>query len=56
MMMTAMEQFVESLKSQPLSLALVAMNLALLAFMYYTIGMVSEERAGIVKLLAACGK
>ena len=56
MMMAAMEQFVESLRTQPLSLALVAMNLALLVFVYYMASAISAERTDMVKLLAACGK
>ncbi|HKD27853.1 MAG TPA: hypothetical protein VKC66_18350 [Xanthobacteraceae bacterium] len=57
--------FVEALRGQPLSLALVAMNLGLLGFLYYT-GVVAakerhmemklmyENRSEVAKLLAAC--
>jgi hypothetical protein len=58
---------VGALKQQPLVLALVIMNLALLGFLYYSgviahnerseqAKMLSENRNAIAELLAACGK
>jgi len=56
---------VDSLKSQPLALAMVLMNLGLLGFLYYS-GVVAhserqeetklmyEQRANVAKLLAEC--
>jgi hypothetical protein len=56
---------IDSLKAQPLSLALVVMNLGLLGYLYYT-GVQSatyrekeltlgyEQRANVAKLLAEC--
>lgn len=45
--------FVDSLKSQPLSLALVAMNMALLAFFYVLLTAVSAQREREIGLLYA---
>jgi hypothetical protein len=42
---------VESLKAQPLSLALVIMNLTLLAFFWYIAGLVAATREREVKLM-----
>lgn len=58
---------VGALKQQPLVLALVIMNLALLGFLYYggisahnerseQAKMLSENRTAIAELLASCGK
>jgi len=57
--------FFDSLKGQPLSLALVVMNLGLLGFLYYTAVQASKERSvemqlmyqnrlDVAKLLASC--
>ena len=57
--------FFDALKAQPLSLALVVMNLGLLGFLYYTGVEASRERANemalmyqnrldVAKLLASC--
>jgi hypothetical protein len=57
---------VGALKQQPLVLALVIMNLALLGFLYYTgiiahdersqqAKMLSENRTAIAELLSTCG-
>lgn len=56
---------VDSLKAQPLSLALVVMNLGLLGYLYYTGSQAAsfretelklgyEQRANVAKLLAEC--
>lgn len=54
---------VDSLKSQPLSLALVIMNIALLALFYVIVKsaearqhVLSEQQAKFVELLAKCGR
>jgi hypothetical protein len=57
--------FIDAMKAQPLSLALVVMNLGLLGFLYYEgvqahserqaeMKMMYENRAEVAKLLAAC--
>jgi len=57
--------FFDALKGQPLSLALVVMNLGLLGFLYYTAVVASKERNAemqlmyqnrldVAKLLAGC--
>ena len=57
--------FIDALKGQPLSLALVAMNLGLLGFLYYTgviahderlteMKMLYENRSEMARLLASC--
>jgi hypothetical protein len=43
--------FVDAMKSQPLSLALVAMNLALLGYLYYSQAVGHQERAKEMELL-----
>jgi hypothetical protein len=57
----AVSGFVDAMKSQPLALALVVMNIALLAVFYFIVQsvearhkIVSEERAQLVSLLAHC--
>jgi len=45
--------FVESLKQQPLSLALVVMNFALLGLLYYVAGMAAGAREREVSLVYA---
>lgn len=54
----AANTFMESLKSQPLSLALVAMNLALLGFVFYDRTEINKNRNEYVletqRLLARC--
>ena len=43
--------FIDAMKGQPLSLALVLMNLCLLGFLYYTGIVAHSERATEMKLL-----
>jgi len=43
--------FVDAMKSQPLSLALVVMNIGLLAFLYYTSDVAHKERMEETKLM-----
>lgn len=43
--------FIDALKSQPLSLALVAMNLGLLGYLYYTGVVATEQRQRELELL-----
>lgn len=43
--------FMEALRSQPLSLALVVMNLALIGFLYYEHANLNSERKGELDLL-----
>ena len=43
--------FIEAMKSQPLSLALVVMNIGLLGFLYYSNVQAHAERALETKLL-----
>lgn len=45
--------FVDALKREPLSLALVVMNLALLGFFYFLLMTVAAQREREVKLLYA---
>ena len=47
----AVNSFIDSLKAQPLSLALVVMNLALLALLYYVAERTSEVRKHDVELI-----
>jgi hypothetical protein len=47
----AARSFIDALKDQPLSLALVAMNLLLLGFLYYTGVAAHNERKEEMKLL-----
>jgi len=57
--------FFDALKAQPLSLALVVMNLGLLGFLYYTaieaskdrrneMALMYQNRLDVAKLLASC--
>ena len=63
--MTAAESFIESLKGQPLSLALVVMNLGLLGYLYYSgieaikerrqeMELLYQNRSEMAQLLARC--
>jgi hypothetical protein len=47
----AVSGFVDALKAQPLSLALVVMNIALLGFMYYSSLVAHREREKETELL-----
>jgi len=47
----AASSFIEALKGQPLSLALVVMNLGLLGYLYYEGVKAHEERQAEMKLL-----
>lgn len=42
---------IDALRREPLSLALVIMNLALLGFFYFTLSVVAEQREREVKML-----
>jgi hypothetical protein len=57
--------FIDALRSQPLSLALVAMNIGLLGFLYYSAVVATQERhlemqlmyenrTAVAKMLAEC--
>lgn len=47
----AVQSFVEAMKSQPLSLALVVMNFCLLGFLYYSAVVATNERRHELDLL-----
>lgn len=62
----AINSVIDAMKSQPLSLALVIMNVGLLGFLYYNgivqakerhheMDLLYQNRSEMAKLLAACG-
>jgi hypothetical protein len=48
---SAATSFMDAMRGQPLSLALVAMNLALLGYLYYSQAVGHQERAKEMELL-----